>query len=75
MVQNSHQKSVFQGWECDRECGGHWMCVTAVQGNGLSGGQGLQIQLHSKGRGPCVSSGDNVDNDSVKSNALADRYK
>lgn len=51
------------------------MCVTAVQGNGLSGGQGLQIQLHSKGRGPCVSSGDNVDNDSVKSNALADRYK
>lgn len=35
----------------------------------------FKSNIHSKGRGPCVSSGDNVDNESVKSNALPDRYK
>lgn len=58
---------------------GTWWALDAVwlQCTGMDWGlsRDFKSNIHSKGRGPCVSSGDNVDNDSVKSNALADRYK
>lgn len=60
---------------CKRECGGHWMLWLQCVGMDWAVSWDFKSNIHSKGRGPCVSSGDNVDNDPVKSNALADQYK